>query len=217
MESEIAVSTIKSDANKPIALIRLAESLTDARQLEQLLQMAKTIKVGSMEQQSMLSKIAISFAKAGELDRALQLASSIKRDEDKAWALRSITDSLAKAGQYDRAKKVASTIKVDTHKSMAFVYIAAALAETGKITDAVQVVSTIDDRNFIPDRWFSETVMVLTEAKQYNPALQMANTIKDENEKAWTLAQLANDLVKAGQTELASQAIAPALEIVKAN
>jgi hypothetical protein len=87
--------------------------------------MAKTIKVGSMEQQSMLSRIASSFAKAGQLDCALQVASSIKRDEDKALALLSITDSLAKAGQYDRAKKVASTIKVDTHKSMAFVYIAA--------------------------------------------------------------------------------------------
>jgi ribosomal protein S7 len=45
----------------------------------------------------------------------------------------------------------------------------------------------------------------------------MAKTIKDENEKAWTLAQLANDLVKAGQTELASQAIKPALKIVEAN
>jgi hypothetical protein len=59
------------------------------------------------------------------------------------------------------------------------------LAEAGKIADAVQVVSTIEDRNFITDKWFSETVMVLTEAKQYNQ-LQMANTIKDENEKAWT-------------------------------
>jgi hypothetical protein len=44
----------------------------------------------------------------------------------------------------------------------------------------------------------------------------MANAITGENEKAWVLAQLANNLVEAGQTELASQAIAPALEIVKA-
>jgi hypothetical protein len=69
----------------------------------------------------------------------------------------------------------------------------------------------------MPDRWFSETVMELTEAKQYNPALQIANAITDESEKAWTLAELAKRLLEAGQTELASQAIDPALEIVEAN
>jgi hypothetical protein len=58
--------------------------------------------------------------------------------------------------------------------------------------------------------------MVLTEAKQYNPALQMANAVTGENEKAWVLAQLANNLVEAGQTELASKAITPAMEIVEA-
>jgi hypothetical protein len=45
----------------------------------------------------------------------------------------------------------------------------------------------------------------------------MANVITDESEKAWTLSQLANKLVEVGQTELASQAIAPALKIVEAN
>jgi ribosomal protein S7 len=44
----------------------------------------------------------------------------------------------------------------------------------------------------------------------------MANAITSENEKAWILAQLANNLVEAGQTELASQAINLALEIVEA-
>jgi hypothetical protein len=42
----------------------------------------------------------------------------------------------------------------------------------------------------------------------------MANAMGDENEKAWTLGWLANKLVQAGQTQLASQAIEPALEIV---
>ncbi len=124
---------------------------------------------------------------------------------------------MAKARQYDRAKEVASTIKDGTLKATAFVYIAASLAEAGKVADAVQVVSTIQYGPSISDRWFSETVMELTEAKQYNPALQMANAIGDEREKAWTLAQLANKLIEAGQTQLASQAIAPALKIVEAN
>jgi hypothetical protein len=42
----------------------------------------------------------------------------------------------------------------------------------------------------------------------------MANAIGDENTKAWTLAWLAKESVEAGQTELAAQAIKPALEIV---
>jgi hypothetical protein len=100
---------------------------------------------------------------------------------------------------------------------MAFAYIAASLAETGKVADAVQVVSSIKKPTSRPDESLVNTVMVLTEAKQYNPALQMANAIGDENEKAWTLAWLANELVEAGQTQLASQAIAPALKIVQAN
>ena len=210
------VKTTQSDPAHPIVLGRFAESLTDARQLEPVLQMAKMIKVGSMEQQSMLSRIAISFAKVGQPDQALQVASTIRRDKEKALALPSIVRSLAKAGQYDQAKEVASTIKDDSLKGTAFVYLAVGLAETGKVADAVQVVSAIEQRDAMPARWFSETVMVLTGAKQYNPALQMANAITGENEKAWVLAQLANNLVEAGQTELASQAITSALEIVEA-
>jgi hypothetical protein len=211
------VKTIQIDAAKPIALGRFAESLTEAKQLEQVWQMAKTIKVGSMEQQPMLSRIAISFASSGQIDRALQVASTIKHDDGKALALHSIVSSLAKARQYDRAKEVASTIKDDNLKATAFVYIAASLAETGKVADAVQVVSSIQYGPSRPDRWFSETAMGLAEAKQYNPALQMANAIGDESEKAWTLAWLAKESLEAGQTELASQAIAPALKIVQAN
>jgi len=127
--------------------------------------------------------------------------------------LRNITRSLAQAGQYDRAKKVASTM--EGLKDMAFVDIAASLAEVGKIADAVQIVSIIEARGLFPDQRLIDTVMVLTyERKKYEPALEMANAIRDENEKAWTLAWLANELVKAGQTELASQAIKPALQIV---
>jgi tetratricopeptide (TPR) repeat protein len=209
------VNTIQSDPTQAIVLTFLAESLTEVRQLEQVLQIAKTIQVGSMEQQSMLSRIAIRFAKVGQPEQALQVASTIKRDDEKALVLHNIVSSLAKAGRYDQAKEVASTIKDDYLKDTAFVYLAAGLAETGKVADAVQVVSAIEQRDAIPAIWFHQTVMVLTEAKQYNPALQMANAITDENEKAWVLAQLANNLVEAGQTELASQAITPALKIVE--
>jgi tetratricopeptide (TPR) repeat protein len=208
------VETIKNDPLKAVALVRLAENLTEANQLEQVLQEVKKIQDGSMEEEFTISSIAISFAKVGQFDRALQLASSSKSDQVKDNALRSITRSLAQAGQYDRAKKVASTMKEGPDKAMAFVYIAASLAEVGKIADALQVVSSIEDRTPVTDTWFSETLMVLTEERKYNPALQMANTIRDENEKAWTLTELANELIKAGQTELASQAIKPALEIV---
>jgi hypothetical protein len=105
---------------------------------------------------------------------------------------------LAKAGQYEQALEVASTIKDDYLKATAFVYLAAGLAETGKVADAVQVVSAIEQRDATPAIWFSQTVMVLTEAKQYNPALQMANAVTGENEKAWVLAQLANNLARSG-------------------
>jgi len=211
------VKTTQSNPAHPIVLARFAESLTEARQLEPVLQMAKMIKVGSMEQQSMLSRIAISLAKVGQPEQALQVASTIKYDDQKALALPSIVRSLAKAGQYNQAKEVASTIKNDSLKGTALVHLAVGLAETGKVADAVQVVSAIEPRDGIPPAiWFSQTVMVLTEAKQYNPALQMANAVTGENEKAWVLAQLANNLVEAGQTELASQAIAPAMEIVEA-
>ena len=210
------VNTIQSDPTQAIVLTILAESLTEMSQLEQVLQIAKTIEVGSIEQQSMLSRIAIRFALSRQPEQALQLASTIKRDDEKALVLHSIVRSLAKAGQYEQALEVASTIKDDYLKATAFVYLAAGLAETGKVADAVQVVSAIEQRDATPAIWFSQTVMVLTEAKQYNPALQMANAVTGENEKAWVLAQLANNLLEAGQTELASQAITPAMEIVEA-
>jgi ribosomal protein S7 len=158
--------------------------------------------------------LAFSFARAGELDRALQVAATVKGDKDKSEVLRNIVSGLAKAGQYDRAKEVASTIKDGTHKAGAFVYIATRLAEAGRVADALQVVSSIEDRPSRADERLNYIVMQLTDAKQYNSALQMANAMGDENEKAWTLGWLANKLVQVGQTELASQAIKPAFEIV---
>ena len=103
---------------------------------------------------------------------------------------------------------------MDFNKDLALVDIAASLAEAGKIADAVQTVSSIDNSGRFPDPWFSESLMVLIKQRKYEPALQMANTIRDESQKAWTLAWLANELVKVGKTELASRAIKPALEIV---
>lgn len=208
------VETIKNDPLKAEALAHLAENLTETNQLEQVLQMVEKIEYGSTEKEFTISRIAISFAKVGEFDRAWQLASTSKNSLGKANVLRSIIRSLAQAGQYDRAKKMASTMKDCPNKATVFVDIAASLAEVGKIADAVQVVSSIKERTTLPDQWLSDTVMVLTdERKKYEPALQMANMIGDENEKAWTLAWLANELIKVGQTELASQAIKPALEI----
>jgi folylpolyglutamate synthase/dihydropteroate synthase len=90
------VNTIQSDPTQAIVLTILAESLTEVRQLEQVLQIAKTIEVGSMEQQSMLSRIAIRFALSRQPEQALQLASTIKRDDEKALVLHSIVRSLAK-------------------------------------------------------------------------------------------------------------------------
>jgi tetratricopeptide (TPR) repeat protein len=208
------VETIKNDPFKAEALARLAQNLSEVSQLEQVLQMVEKIEDGSMEKESTMYSLAISFAKVGQFDRALQLASTSRNDLGQADVSRSITRSLAQAGQYDRAKKVASTMEGPV-KDMAFVDIAASLAEVGKIAEAVQIVSSIEDRAPFPDYWFSNTVMVLSyERKKYEPALEMVNAIGDENQKAWTLAWLANELVKAGQTELASQAIKPALEIV---
>ena len=125
----------------------------------------------------------------------------------------SLAISFAKVGQFDRAKKVVSTMN-EGNRAMALAHIAASLAEAGKIADAVQTVSSIDNSGRFPDSWFSESLMVLTREQKYEPALQMANTIRDESQKAWTLAWLANELVKVGKTELASRAIKPALEII---
>jgi hypothetical protein len=214
------IQNIKVDPAKAVALHQFTTtfSSTDAKQLEQVLRTANQVKGESMEIKSAFSNIAISFAKAGQVDRALQIASSIKNNSYlPEHTLRKISEILAQAGQYDQAKQVASTIKVGTDKSMAFVAIAASLIEAGKVTDAVQLLSTIEGSASIPNQWIYETVMVLANAKKYNQALQMANYIQDENQKAWTLAQIANQLTEAGQPQLAAQVIKPALEIVGLN
>jgi hypothetical protein len=61
---------------------------------------------------------------AGQYERVLKIAETIKDDYAKAQVLQAIAPKLTSAGQYDQALKIAKTIKDDYVKASAMEEIA---------------------------------------------------------------------------------------------
>lgn len=77
-----------------------------------------------MDQDSALDYNFLSYATAGQYDKALEAVQSINHADFKARALATVAITLAEKGQYDKALEVAETVKDDSYKQMALNAIA---------------------------------------------------------------------------------------------
>ncbi|MGB3238724.1 MAG: hypothetical protein WBB29_10530, partial [Geitlerinemataceae cyanobacterium] len=131
----------------------------------------------------LLYQIAMALAKAGEIDRALEMAQTADSYLENS-ALSGIAYTLAKAGEIDRALTVAGTITDESEKAWALSGIAITLAEAGEIDRALTVAGTITDES--EKAWaLSGIAYTLAEAGVVDRALTLAGTITDESTKAW--------------------------------
>jgi serine/threonine protein kinase len=73
---------------------------------------------------SALAYSSLNYAVAGQYDKALKVAKTIKHPHFKARALAAVAHQLAAKGQYDQALEIAKTIKDDTVKQIALKAIA---------------------------------------------------------------------------------------------
>jgi len=176
--------------------------------LSQALEKAQTLEVIDSPYRgkiSALSGIAIKYARMGQkeksfkvLSQALQATQLIKSVNSQVDILNNITRDAQREGQYEQALKVTQT--------------------TIKVAQGIDIeqekAGTIDI-----DRDYGTIASSYAAAGQYEPALRVAQAIKNAQEKAKTLKEIASSYAAAGQYEPAlrvAQAIKDAQEKAKA-
>lgn len=122
---------------------RVGQKDKAAEILSQAVQEAKAIWGISFVKDTVLEKIAVTYAQLGDYDQAIQLTHKIAGDIPKGRALARIVAQYVEAGDYNQARQVANTIEVQTSQANALIEIA---AKTGEYQPALSVAQKIDEQ-----------------------------------------------------------------------
>nr|WP_232731832.1 type IV pilin-like G/H family protein [Oscillatoria sp. PCC 10802] len=149
---------------------------------------------------------------AGEYERALQVAQTIKHPYFKARSFAEIARSYAAAGKnlqaaeiFSLAETVAQTIQHSHSKDIALTDIARSYAAAGQYEQALRVASSIKDDSD-KDSALQAIVRSSTEKGQYEQALRVASSIKSDNKRDRVLPEIARSSTEKGQYEQALRA-----------
>ncbi len=207
--------TIPDETTKISTLTQIGFSLAQMGEIDEALGVAKTISEPSGKA-DIFSIVAVKLAEKGQesqatslFAQALELASTISDDYDKAYMLRRICFTLAEAKKFDQALKVAETISNPTLKDEVLSYTSIKLGESGDVKKAIEVVKTISDT--------SQKIWALTEisaqivaggetAQAESILTQIGNLLQgtpDDLVKFINLHNLAIAWVKIGNTDTA--------------
>jgi len=156
-----------------------------------------------------LKDIAVAMAKAGQFDRALQVAQKIENARSLSSALAEIAAAMAKAGQMEEAAQtfqlalqVAQKIEDALDRSWALGGIAEALAQAGQFDRALQVAQKIEGA-WARSEALKEIAKAMAEAGQFDRALQVAQKIEVALVGFGALREIAVAMAKAGQLDRA--------------
>lgn len=171
------------------------------------------------------------MALTGQVDRALQVAQTMKDPLTRADAFNDIAEILAEAGQFDRAYEIAQTqtlkvvhmIEYPYHKARVLYNITRILAHSGQVEQALMVAQMIEDQYEKVYALISVT-RVLAQAGEHaraviaaKQALVTAQMIEDQDMKAHALIGVTEVLAQAGEQQQAisitKQAVKVAQEI----
>lgn len=182
-------TTIPDNSERAWALYEIAQQYAKTGRMEQA---NKTIMLieEPVNRTWAWTRIAGKLAETGQDDSAAQILSQalemvepvvFEFEKDKAMTLASIAQTFAEAGQFDQALEIATAVESKDVQAGALSRIAGQLAEAGKTEQAVQVASR---------------------------ALEAANAIANDVDKAWAQHEVAQATAGIGQW-------ARALEIVR--
>ena len=198
--SESRALAFKDLAVTLIQLGHQAEAMTFFKKAEEV---AHTIS----KPDSILSKIALALAYAGQFTEAEQVALAIKNPTNRALALNDLAIALNQAGQQLEAVVLflkAGEIARNSKSNAALRELASSLAEVGQFIEAEQAALAI---SFLESRSeaLRELVIALVQSEQFTEAERMARSIESINSRRWALKELINGLVHAGQFTQAKQ------------
>lgn len=168
-------------------------------------------------QVAILSWTALALLQAGEHDRAIALKERalatvelITDKFDANLALSSIANNLIEAEEFDQAVAIAEKIDDAYWRASTLCSVAQALGLAKKLPEAATVasqaftelkaftISTIDDKGK-QDFLLDKIAKVLAWAKEFAQTLEVAHTISDEHERAYTLSEVARAWIALGE------------------
>jgi len=184
------------------------------------LAITKTIWPGEEgKKDSALRNIAVSYAKVGEYDKALEVTTKIKDVFLNIMALCDIAVSYAEAGQREEASKILSQTlqlaKKTPFKLDAFSIIAGSYAKVGQYDKAFEVTTKIKkDRYLTAEKYKSEALCSIADnyaeagqkekaSKILSQALQLAKRLKHYDLPCFVLRDISRVYAKIGQYDKA--------------
>ncbi len=219
-------NSIRGADFKTIALTAIAKAYLAAGQREQVatilsqaLSQAKAIQSpNAYRKGEALGQIAITYAKAGEYNQAIQVAQIIENTPYyKASVLGAIATQYAQAGQMEQAIQIAQTLEMPDSKAKTLTTIAAKYAADGQQAKASEVFSqAIQIAQTAGDGLLGTIAIQYAQAGQPDAALSIVSKIDDAHSKAIALTAIALEYTKAGQPTKASPLISQTLETIQA-
>lgn len=190
-------------------LSEIAIQYASIAQHEQSLQIAKMIQDDYRKTHTLVT-IAGVYINAGQRERAtqtlsqaLQVVESIQDGDNQAGLIAQIAIKLAEAGQLSQSLQLARN--QEYRRDYTLGEIAAQLAEAGQLSQALEVAETIDEFNIAQTRAFAAIANHHIKAEQYNQAVQLAQSIKDDCTQAHTSDEIVTQLSEVKQYDLALQ------------
>lgn len=217
IQSEKYEKALSISKEKDKTLTEISEKYLESKQYEKALEFAHRIQTPGRKADA-LAKIAIGYAKGGQKDRALQLASTIQdidiRANNKALAV--IAEEYAYTNKIEKGLEVANTIKGTQAREKAMAEIAVYLAKDGQDNKAMQILSQLWESSKAEWRYDFEKASLAKSrseiAVKYSQAgykqkafeiieeaLIVANTIEDDWEKHDLLSTLTLAIAQTGE------------------
>ena len=202
--------------HNPAALSDIAIKYAEIKQYDRAFQIVESIDDNTWRIEA-LGGIALEEAKNKEFDKAMETVNVIQNYSSRLWHLRKIAIEVAKIGQKDSACRVLSqalqVAKTIEKNSVQLEKIAIVYAEIGEYKEAFQVTEGIEEP-FAKGRALIGIVKKFAQDEQQDKkseilsqTFQVAEKIKDINEKSEILKALVIQYAEVGQNEKARRII----------
>lgn len=217
-----------SPPDKVMAFVAIASNYGKAGQnekatevLSQAVQSVKEIWGASFVKDTVLEKIAVTYAELGNFNQGIQIANKIFDEIPKGRALSQIVAKYVAIGDYNNARQVADTIDYRASKANALIAIA---TQTGEYQQALSIAQKMEEdektQRDLKSLTLGKIASLYSKAGQQKQAkevasqvLQLSKKAEDNDSKVTQLAKVATLYAKAGEKAQAVSISSQALQI----
>jgi len=168
-----------------------------------------------------LKEAVLALAQSGNLDRALAITEVIEDYWNKAAALMEVTLVLLQSEQFDQALTLAEVIEDDRYKAKTLREIVLTLVEKGEeiravaVADKALAIAKVVGDEALQLHTLGSMILVQIKIGQFDQALRMTETIRNEWNKVKVLEEVAEVLAQMGERAYATWVANRALMFVE--